>query len=135
MAVLGRYQLLTRLAVGGMAEVYLARTAGAAGFSKVCVIKRILPHLASKPDFVQMFLNEARLLAELSHPNVVQSFELGQDGETYFMSMEYVDGGSLMGLIRGAAARGERVPDEADDRRDEQHHEKSQHPRPPFRSP
>src|SRR5438105_1298505 len=73
---IGRFQLLGRIAAGGMAEVHLARTGGAGGFSKVVVLKRILPNLASNPEFTALFLNEARLMAQLSHSNIVESLEL-----------------------------------------------------------
>jgi hypothetical protein len=79
---IGRYALLERLGVGGMAEVYLAQQDGPVGFQKKVVIKRILPHLAADPQFVDMFAREARVAARLSHANVVQIFELGEgDGE------------------------------------------------------
>jgi len=68
---LGKYQLLRKLATGGMAEVFLAKTAGPRGFEKQLVIKRILPHLAEDPEFVEMFLGEAKLAAQLNHPNLV----------------------------------------------------------------
>ena len=75
----GKYLLLRQLAIGGMAEVYLARQSGPAGFEKECVIKRILPSLAADQQFVNMFLDEARIAARLSHPNIVQIFDLGLD--------------------------------------------------------
>ena len=81
-----------------MGEVFLARAEGPAGFAKQVVVKRILRHLADEPSFVEMFLNEARLAALLSHPNVVQIFELGEAGGTYFIVMEYVRGLSLLTL-------------------------------------
>jgi serine/threonine-protein kinase len=104
---LGPYELLRRLATGGMAEVYLARRAGPHGFQKLVAVKRILPQYARDPDFVAMFIDEARVCARLSHPNIVQVFDFGeQDGELY-MAMEYVDGTTGARLIRGAAARSE----------------------------
>jgi len=110
MQSLGRYQLLSKLAAGGMAEVYLARTDGPAGFRKTLVVKRILPHLADNESFVEMFLNEARLVAPLNHPNVIQIFELGQAEGTYFLAMELVDGPSVRALAKASRAAHELLP-------------------------
>jgi serine/threonine protein kinase len=74
----GKYTLVAKLATGGMAEIFLARLAGDGGFEKLVCIKRILPHLAKDPQFVAMFLDEARVAARISHPNVCQVFELGE---------------------------------------------------------
>jgi serine/threonine-protein kinase len=99
---LGRYTLLSRLGVGGMAEVLRAVQDGPAGFQKPVVIKRMLPHLAQDERFVEMFLREARIAAGLNHTNIVQIYELGQEGRHYFIAMEYVDGLSLHALARRA---------------------------------
>ncbi|CAN5925480.1 hypothetical protein BH11MYX4_BH11MYX4_23250 [soil metagenome] len=108
--MLGPYELLERIATGGMAEVYLARRAGPHGFQKVVAVKRILPQLAQDADFVAMFVDEARVCARLAHPNIVQVFDFGEhDGELY-MAMEYVDGTTAARLVRAAASRGEEVP-------------------------
>ncbi|MBS2015725.1 MAG: protein kinase [Deltaproteobacteria bacterium] len=108
--MLGPYELIQRIATGGMAEVYLARRAGPHGFQKVVAVKRILPQLAQDADFVAMFVDEARVCARLAHPNIVQVFDFGEhDGELY-MAMEYVDGTTAARLVRAAAARGEEVP-------------------------
>lgn len=108
--MLGPYELLQRIATGGMAEVYLARRAGPHGFQKVVAVKRILPQLAQDTDFVAMFVDEARVCARLAHPNIVQVFDFGEhDGELY-MAMEYVDGTTAARLVRAAASRGEEVP-------------------------
>ncbi len=88
----GSYLLLKRLARGGMAEVFLARQRGPEGFDRRVALKRILPHLVDSEDFVRMFLDEARLAARLSHPNVVHIYEFGKVDEHYFIAMEYVDG-------------------------------------------
>ena len=91
----GKYQLVERLGVGGMAEVWKARVVGPQGFARTVVVKRVLRHLAQDPAFVKMFFAEARLSARLTHTNVVQVFELGEvDGE-YFLAMEYVRGKDL----------------------------------------
>src|SRR5271157_3096033 len=107
---LGPYELLRRIATGGMAEVYLARRAGPHGFQKLVAVKRILPQYTRDPDFVAMFVDEARVCARLSHPNIVQVFDFGeQDGELY-MAMEYVDGTTGARLVRAAAMEGEEIP-------------------------
>jgi hypothetical protein len=106
---LGPYELLRRLATGGMAEVYLARRAGPHGFQKLMALKRILPQFARDADFVAMFVDEARVCARLGHPNIVQVFDFGeQDGELY-MAMEYVDGTTGARLVRAAAGQGEEL--------------------------
>jgi serine/threonine-protein kinase len=99
----GKYRLLTRLATGGMAEIFLARLSGAAGFQKHLVLKRILPQYAEDEHFVAMFLDEARIAAQISHPNVCQVFELGELDGQYFMTMEYLDGVPLASLMRRAS--------------------------------
>src|SRR5450755_3328143 len=107
---LGPYELVERVATGGMAEVYLARRAGPHGFQKVVAVKRILPQLAKDTDFVAMFVDEARVCARLSHPNIVQVFDFGEEGGELYMAMEYVDGTTGARLIRAAAAKGEELP-------------------------
>jgi serine/threonine protein kinase len=89
---LGKYRLLAELGRGGMAEVYLAVSQGPAGFNKLVVLKQLSPSLAEDPEFLAMFLDEARLAARLSHPNVVQTNEVGHDGSRYFIAMEYLEG-------------------------------------------
>ena len=100
--VYGKYQLLELLARGGMAEVFKAKSHGVEGFEKVLVIKRILPELSSNPDFVEMFINEAKIAVTLSHANVVQVFDLGRADDTYFIAMEYVAGSDLATVLRRA---------------------------------
>lgn len=109
-ARVGRYQLVERIAVGGMAEVFLACERGTHALDRLLVIKRILPHLAENDLFVQMFLDEARLAARISHPNVVQIYELGESGGYPFIAMEYVAGSSLKELINAARTAGSRLP-------------------------
>jgi serine/threonine-protein kinase len=94
-----RYRVLERLASGGMAEVFIAESAGIEGFKKQVAIKRVLPHLSEKKRFIAMFLDEARLSAHLSHSNVVQVFDIGVGDNAYFIVMEYVDGADLKGVI------------------------------------
>ena len=100
---LGRYQIIGRLATGGMAEVYLALSGDVPGFRTLVVVKRILPHLASNAQFIRMFLDEARLAALLDHPNIVRIIEVGHDGEDYFLVMELVQGKPLSAVLRKAA--------------------------------
>jgi eukaryotic-like serine/threonine-protein kinase len=92
---LGKYRLIAELGHGGMAEVYLALASGPAGFNKLVVVKQIRQQFADDPDFLTMFLDEARLAARLNHPNVVQTNEVGEDGGRYFISMEYLEGQPL----------------------------------------
>ena len=106
----GRYQLLERLAVGGMAEIFRARQSGAHGFEKILVIKRILPHLAADPEFLAMFIDEAKLQCALQHPKIVQVFEFGEAEGQYYIALEYVDGMDALGLLRACAHRRQRLP-------------------------
>ena len=107
---LGKYALLEHIATGGMAEIWLASQQGPGGFHKQLVIKRILPHLAQDRTFTQMFLDEARTVAQLAHPNVGQIFDLGQEDDAYFIAMEYIEGADLNDLVTSTYAQGERIP-------------------------
>ncbi|HEX4456621.1 MAG TPA: serine/threonine-protein kinase, partial [Polyangia bacterium] len=93
-----------------MAEVFLARRPGPRGFEKRLAVKRILPHLAAQPDFVNMFLDEARLAAQLDHPHIVHIHDFGVDGDSYYLAMEYVCGEDLARLIARAAELGPPIP-------------------------
>jgi serine/threonine-protein kinase len=106
---IGRYEIVGLLAVGGMAEVFLGRIDGPNGFQRPIVVKRMLPHLARRKHCVEMFVDEARILARLHHPNIIDVFEHGCDGEL-FLAMEYVDGESVSVILRRAALRGVRIP-------------------------
>lgn len=108
----GRFTLLTPLAQGGMAEIWLARQSGLRGFEKLVVIKRMVSKLAADPEYVEMFLTEARLAAGLSHANVVQIYELGEDddGQPYIV-MEYLDGEDLGVVRRTGQKLGKPLPD------------------------
>ena len=104
----GKYQLIKKLATGGMAEVFLARQAmGSNGDSRHVVVKRILPHLAEDPEFIQMFQNEARVAAKFSHPNIAQIFDYGEENGTYFIAMEFIHGEDLGRLMRKAWSTGQ----------------------------
>jgi serine/threonine-protein kinase len=108
--VLGRYVLHDEIASGGMASVHLARLLGPVGFSRTVAIKRLHPQLAKDPEFVTMFVDEARLAARVSHPNVVPTLDVvANDGEL-FIVMEFVRGVSLVHLMRAVKQRGARVP-------------------------
>ncbi len=110
MTHVGKYQLARKLANGGMAEVFLAKAEGPMGFEKTLVLKRILPHLAEDPQFVGMFLSEARLAAQLNHPNIVQIFDFGQSDGSYYLAMEYIDGMDLRTLSTLARDAGVLLP-------------------------
>ena len=107
---LERYDVLDRIAVGGMAEVFLAKAYGAHGFEKTLAIKRILPELASDPEFAARFIAEAKVAVKLSHANVVQVFDFGRIGESLFIAMEYVDGLDLAELLRKYKDEGRQIP-------------------------
>jgi eukaryotic-like serine/threonine-protein kinase len=103
---LGRYELLARLATGGMGEIFLARLSGAEGFEKLYVVKRILPHLADDARFRQMLIAEARIAAKISHANICHVYELGEtDGQLYIV-MEYLEGVSLLPMLRRSSKAG-----------------------------
>jgi eukaryotic-like serine/threonine-protein kinase len=108
----GKYFLLKKLAAGGMGEIFLARQQGPAGFEKILVVKKVLSHLTENKEFVELFLGEARLAARMSHRNIVQVFELGQQNGSYFIAMEYVSGKTLRDLIDAACRKRERLPAE-----------------------
>lgn len=106
----GRYQLLKKLATGGMAQIYLARQVGPEGFEKLLVVKRILPHLAENEDFITMFLDEARIAARLNHPNIVQIFDLGAQDDSYFIAMEFIHGEDVRRVWKHAERQGKPIP-------------------------
>jgi serine/threonine-protein kinase len=107
--VYGPYTLLHRIAAGGMAEIFRARRRGVAGFEKIIAVKRILPHLSHDPEFVQRFVDEARVAAGLAHPNIVQIFDLGRVGASYYIAMEYVHGADLRSVLRRLRDSGRRM--------------------------
>lgn len=101
-----RYQIKQLIAAGGMAEVYLGESSGIEGFRKKVAIKRVLPKLSENQEFINMFLDEARLCAYLSHSKCVQVFDIGQGAGTHFIVMEYVDGADLRGVLDHLAGQG-----------------------------
>ena len=96
------YQILAKLAVGGMAEIFLARGASVAGVERYCVLKRILRERAGDAQFARMFLDEARLAAQLQHPNIASVYDIGMLGDSYFFTMEYVHGETIRSLVQRA---------------------------------
>ncbi|MFH1466355.1 MAG: protein kinase [Pseudomonadota bacterium] len=107
---IGRYQVLERIAQGGMADVFLARSFGAEGFEKRLVIKRIRPMLARNPRLLAMFVNEARIAVSLNHPNIVQVYELDHAGDEWFIAMEHIHGRDLTRIRRAFESQGGRMP-------------------------
>lgn len=110
---LERYELLERVAVGGMAEVFRAKAFGAHGFEKTLAIKRILPELAADREFEQRFISEAKVAVQLSHANIVQVFDFGRFDNSLFIAMEFVQGLDLAAMLKRYRERGERVPMQA----------------------
>lgn len=106
----GKFELVSRLAAGGMAEIFLARTRSVEGFEKYLVIKKILQQRTNDPEFVTMLLDEARLAASLDHPNIVKIYDVGQFENEYFISMEYLRGHNLIEIIRAGAHVGYSKP-------------------------
>ncbi|MDP3502361.1 MAG: protein kinase [Myxococcales bacterium] len=105
----GKYQLEKKLATGGMAEVWLARQTGIEGFNRHIVVKRILAHLAEDPEFVAMFLQEARIASRFNHPNIAQIYDLGENAGTFFIAMEFIHGEDLGRVMRRAWSTGQWV--------------------------
>ncbi len=108
----GNYFLLEKIAIGGMAELFKAQQRGVQGFQKIVAIKRILPHFSDNEDFVTMFIDEAKLAAQLTHPNIVQIFDLGKAGSSYYIAMEYVNGRDLRTLLRKVREYGLPFPEQ-----------------------
>jgi len=106
----GPYSLLRRLAVGGMAEIYVAKTRGLGGFEKLVAIKLVHPHLSADSHFVQMLIDEAKILVLLTHANIAQVFDLGCIDGTYYIAMEFVEGMDVHGLQKSSANVGEHLP-------------------------
>src|SRR5262245_43493182 len=107
---LQRYDLVERIAAGGMGEVFRARATGPHGFEKTLAVKRILPELASDEEFVERFVRESKLSVSLSHANIVQVFDLGRAGDDLFLVMEYVHGTDLARLLLSAKGAGQNIP-------------------------
>jgi serine/threonine protein kinase len=106
----GKYQILERIATGGMAEIYKARLEGIGGFQRTFAIKRILPHLSQNADYVAMLVDEAKVAGLLSHANIVQILDLGQVDAVWYIAMEYVAGRDLGAVLKRCGVRGLRLP-------------------------
>ena len=106
----GKYELTERIALGGMAEIFRARSASLGGLTKNCVIKRILPEFSGDRQFVSMFIDEARITIGLNHDHIVQLFDFGQVDGTYYMAMELVDGCDLVDVLRSYKRQNRVVP-------------------------
>ena len=104
----GRYELLEKIAAGGMAEVFKAKYQGFGGLEKTVVVKRILPQYSGDREFVRMFVDEAKIAVALSHINLVQTFDFGQADGDYYLAMEFVDGPDLQTVLRECHYR--RIP-------------------------
>lgn len=102
----GKYYLMDRVAVGGMAEVFKAKTFGVDGFEKIVALKRILPNIAEDEEFITMFIDEAKIAVKLSHANIVQIFQLGHEEGNYFIAMEYIHGRDLRTLFDRSRRKG-----------------------------
>jgi serine/threonine protein kinase len=106
----GHYALLERIAVGGMAEVWKARMRGVEGFQKTVAIKKILPQMTDNAEFVTMFIDEAKLAAQLNHPNITHIYDLGKIGREHYIAMEFVEGLNLRSVLNQARAKGRPLP-------------------------
>jgi len=106
----GRYRILSELGRGGMSNVFLAVASGPGGVNKLVVLKALLPDLATEGYALSMFMDEARLAAQLNHPNVVQTYEVGTEGDRHVIVMEYLEGQSLSAVVRRGAAEGNPMP-------------------------
>jgi len=101
----GQYVLVEKIATGGMAEVWKARMRGVEGFQKIVAIKKILPHLSDNQDFIEMFVDEAKLAAQLNHNNIIHIYDLGKIQTSYYIAMEYIDGYDLKTILRRGEER------------------------------
>ena len=106
----GRFYLLDRMATGGMAEIFRAKTFADGGYENLLVIKRILPHISDNEEFIEMFIDEARVCAALTHPNIVHVHDFGQIGAHYFLAMEYIEGSDVRRTLRKLARSGRKLP-------------------------
>jgi serine/threonine protein kinase len=106
----GKYYLLDRVNVGGMAEVFRAKATGVEGFEKLVAIKRILPNIAEDDEFITMFIDEAKIAVQLNHANIAQIYDLGKIDDSYFIAMEFVSGKDLRTIFERARKRGEVLP-------------------------
>ncbi|MEZ4248824.1 MAG: protein kinase [Polyangiales bacterium] len=106
----GKYLLLERVNVGGMAEVFKAKAFGVEGFERLVAVKRILPSIAEDQEFITMFIDEAKIAVQLTHANIASIFDLGRVADSYFIAMEFVRGKDLRAIFDRVRKRGETVP-------------------------
>src|ERR671929_2232334 len=106
----GKYYLLDRVNVGGMAEVFKAKTFGVEGFERLVAVKRILPNIAEDEEFITMFIDEAKIAVQLQHANIAQIFDLGKVDDAFFIALEYVHGKDLRAIFDRLRQRGEVMP-------------------------
>jgi TonB family protein len=106
----GQYLLLSKIAAGGMAELFKAKRKGVEGFEKILAIKRILPHMVDNEEFITMFIDEAKLAAQLTHQNICQIFDLGKIENSYYIAMEFVHGKDLRAVLRAARLKQKPLP-------------------------
>src|SRR3954466_12401189 len=109
-SVFGKYLLLERVNVGGMAEVFIAKAFGVEGFERIYAIKKILPTMAEDEEFITMFIDEARISVQLAHANIVHIHELGKHDSSYFIAMEYIPGRDLRAIIERQRKHKELMP-------------------------
>ena len=107
---LGQYILLEKVASGGMAELFKAKKIGIEGFEQVLAVKRILPHLSSDEEFINMFIAEAKLVAQLTHKNIAQIYDFGKEEHNYFISMEYIRGKDLKAILKKVSLERRKLP-------------------------
>src|SRR5512146_1027145 len=108
--VFGKYLLLERLSVGGMAEIFIAKAFGVEGFERILAIKKILPTMAEDEEFITMFIDEARISVQLNHANIVHIHELGKYDEAYYIAMEYVAGRDVRAILEQYRKRKQKMP-------------------------
>ena len=106
----GPYQLVKQIAVGGMAEIHLAKTRGIAGFEKFCALKMIHPNFAQDEQFIEMLIDEAKIAVQLQHANIAQIFDLGKVDDSFFIALEYVHGRDLRSIFDRMRNKGEIMP-------------------------
>ena len=107
---LGNYTLLDKIAQGGMAQVYKAKTYDHSGEERLVVIKRILPHISADPEYVEMLIDEAKIAVNFNHGNIAQIYDLGRVDEDYFIVMEYVDGKTFSQIAKRLKQIGKQIP-------------------------
>src|SRR5690606_37954321 len=105
----GKYYLLERVNVGGMAEIFKAKAFGVEGFERLLAVKRILATIAEDESFINMFIDEAKIAGQLNHPNIAQIFDLGKVEDDYFIALEYIAGKDLKTIFERSRRLGEKV--------------------------